>query len=292
MLPCIKMQKYLLFFKEKIMKKILSVLLAFVMVLSLGALFIACDKTANTEETTTAADTTAAETTGASVETEKPVLKMGTNAYFQPYEFYEGDKIVGIDAEIAAAIAEKLGMTLEIVDMEFDSILTAVNEGSVDFGMAGMTITEDRLLEVDFSISYANGVQAIIVPEGSSITSVDDLYAEGASYKVGVQLGTTGDIYATDDFGSENVTTFSNGNEAILALIGGSVDCVIIDNEPAKALVAANTGLKILETEYANEDYAICVKKGNSDLLAKIDAAIMELTEDGTIDAIVAKYIK
>ena len=274
------------------MKKILSVLLAFVMVLSLGALFIACDKTSNTEETTTAADTTAAETTGASVETEKPVLKMGTNAYFQPYEFYEGEKIVGIDAEIAAAIAEKLGMTLEIVDMEFDSILTAVNEGSVDFGMAGMTITEDRLLEVDFSISYANGVQAIIVPEGSAITSVDDLYAEGASYKVGVQLGTTGDIYATDDFGSENVTTFSNGNEAILALIGGSVDCVIIDNEPAKALVAANTGLKILETEYANEDYAICVKKGNSDLLAKIDAAIMELTEDGTIDAIVAKYIK
>ena len=274
------------------MKKILSVLLAFVMVLSLGALFIACDKTSNTEETTTAADTTAAETTGASVETEKPVLKMGTNAYFQPYEFYDGEKIVGIDAEIAAAIAEKLGMTLEIVDMEFDSILTAVNEGSVDFGMAGMTITEDRLLEVDFSISYANGVQAIIVPEGSSITSVDDLYAEGASYKVGVQLGTTGDIYATDDFGSENVTTFSNGNEAILALIGGSVDCVIIDNEPAKALVDANTGLKILETEYANEDYAICVKKGNSDLLAKIDAAIMELTEDGTIDAIVAKYIK
>ena len=292
MLPCIKMQKYLLFFKEKIMKKILSVLLAFVMVLSLGALFIACDKTSNTEETTTAADTTAAETTGASAETEKPVLKMGTNAYFQPYEFYDGEKIVGIDAEIATAIAEKLGMTLEIVDMEFDSILTAVNEGSVDFGMAGMTITEDRLLEVDFSISYANGVQAIIVPEGSAITSVDDLYAEGASYKVGVQLGTTGDIYATDDFGSENVTTFSNGNEAILALIGGSVDCVIIDNEPAKALVAANTGLKILETEYANEDYAICVKKGNSDLLAKIDAAIMELTEDGTIDAIVAKYIK
>ena len=288
MLPCIKMQKYSLFIKEKIMKKILSVLLAFVMVLSLGALFIACDKTTNNEETTTAA----AETTGASVETEKPVLKMGTNAYFQPYEFYEGEKIVGIDAEIAAAIAEKLGMTLEIVDMEFDSILTAVNEGSVDFGMAGMTITEDRLLEVDFSISYANGVQAIIVKEGSAITCVDDLYAEGASYKVGVQLGTTGDIYATDDFGSNNVTTYSNGNEAVLALIGGSVDCVIIDNEPAKALVAANTGLTILETAYANEDYAICVKKGNTELLEKIDAAIKDLTKDGTIDAIVANYIK
>ena len=219
------------------MKKFLSILMAFVMVLSMGAMFVACDNGDTT------ADTTVADTTAAPDTTEKPVLKMGTNAYFQPYEFYEGEKIVGIDAEIAAAIAEKLGMTLEIVDMEFDSILTAVNEGSVDFGMAGMTITEDRLLEVDFSISYANGVQAIIVPEGSAITCVDDLYADGTSYKVGVQLGTTGDIYATDDFGSENVTTFSNGNEAILALIGGSVDCVIIDNEPAKALVAANSGL-------------------------------------------------
>ena len=278
--------EYSLFIKEKIMKKILSVLLAFVMVLTLGALFVACDNTPDVE-------TTAADTTVSSEEsTEKAVLKMGTNAYFQPYEFYDGEKIVGIDAEIAAAIAEKLDMTLEIVDMEFDSILTAVNEGSVDFGMAGMTITEDRLLEVDFSISYANGVQAIIVPEGSAITCVDDLYADGASYKVGVQLGTTGDIYATDDFGSENVTTFSNGNEAVLALNGGSVDCVIIDNEPAKALVAANSGLKILETAYANEDYAICVKKGNSALLDKINSAIMELTEDGTIDAIVAKYIK
>ena len=272
------------------MKKFLSVILALVMVLSLSALFVGCDSDTVGENETTAGATDAGTT--APDETEKPVLKMGTNAYFQPYEFYEGEKIVGIDAEIAAAIAEKLGMTLEIVDMEFDSILTAVNEGSVDFGMAGMTITEDRLLEVDFSISYANGVQSIIVKNDSPITCADDLYAEGANYKVGVQLGTTGDIYSTDDFGSERVTTYSNGNEAILALIGGSVDCVIIDNEPAKALVAANEGLKILETEYANEDYAICVKKGNRELLDQIDAAIMELTMDGTIEGIVAKYIK
>jgi polar amino acid transport system substrate-binding protein len=217
---------------------------------------------------------------------------MATNAQFPPYEYYEGDKIVGIDAEMAAAIADKLGMKLEIVDMEFDSIITAVNEGSVDFGMAGMTVTEKRLQEVDFSISYANGVQAIIVKEGSPITCADDLYAEGANYKVGVQLGTTGDIYATDDFGSANVTTYSNGNEAVLALLGGSVDCVIIDNEPAKALVAANAGLKILETSYANEDYAICIKKGNAELLEKINQAIMELTDDGTIQGIINKYIK
>ena len=192
------------------MKKFLSILMAFVMVLTLGALFVGCDDKAPAEDTTIADTTDAATEAGTDASTEgdadaaeKPVLKMGTNAYFKPYEYYEGEKIIGIDAEIAVAIAEKLGMTLQIVDMEFDSILTAVNEGSVDFGMAGMTITEDRLLEVDFSISYANGVQAIIVPEGSPITCADDLYAEGTSYKVGVQLGTTGDIYATDDFGAD-----------------------------------------------------------------------------------------
>lgn len=219
-------------------------------------------------------------------------LIMATNAYFQPYEYYEGDKIVGIDAEIAAAIAEKLGLELEIQDMAFDSIITAVSEGSVDFGLAGMTITEDRLKDVDFSISYATGVQSIIVPENSAIKTVDDLYAEGAAYKVGVQLGTTGDVYATDDFGDELVTSFTTGNEAVNALLGGDVDCVIIDNEPAKAFVANNTGLKILDTSYADEDYAACIKKGNDALREAIDNAIEELIADGTIDKIVDKYIK
>ncbi len=219
-------------------------------------------------------------------------LVMATNAYFQPYEYYEGDKIVGIDAEIAEAIAEKLGLELVIEDMEFNSIIAAVQSGAVDMGMAGMTVTEERLESVDFSYSYANGVQAIIVAEGSPIATVDDLYAEGVSYKVGVQLATTGDIYSTDDFGEENVTQYSNGNEAVLALKGGDVDCVIIDNEPAKALVAANEGLVILETSYADEDYAICVKKGNTELLDKINVAIEELTAEGKIEEIVAKYIK
>ncbi|MEE0969724.1 MAG: ABC transporter substrate-binding protein [Clostridia bacterium] len=250
--------------------KILSLVLAFMLLFT----FVSCTENSNVENG------------------KDNVITMATNAFFPPYEFYEGEKIVGIDAEIAAEIAKKLGKTLVIEDMDFNSITTAVKEGSVDFGMAGMTITEDRLLEVDFSVSYANGVQSIIVKEDSSITTVDDLYAEGASYKIGVQLGTTGDTYSTDDFGSENVTQYATGNEAILALAGGDVDCVIIDNEPAKAYVAANVGLKILETAYADEDYAICVKKGNSELLTKIDAAILELTEDGTIEAIVAKYIK
>ena len=223
---------------------------------------------------------------------EKEVLKMATNAYFAPYEFYEGEKIVGIDAEIAAAIADKLGMELKIEDMAFDSILTAVQNGTVDFGMAGMTITEKRLKEVNFTTSYAKGVQAIIVKEGSSITSVDDLYAEGANYKVGVQLGTTGDVYATDDFGEGKVTQYTTGNEAVAALLKGDVDCVIIDNQPAKAYVKNNAGTKILETTYADEDYAICVSKKNEDLLKKLNKAIDELIEDGTIDKIVNKYIK
>ena len=223
---------------------------------------------------------------------EEGKLIMATNAYFQPYEYYDGDKIIGIDAEIAEAVAEKLGLELVIEDMAFDSIITAVSEGSVDMGLAGMTVTDERKEFVDFSISYATGVQSIIVPENSAITSVDDLYADGAAYKVGVQLGTTGDIYSTDDFGSELVTAYTTGNEAVNALIGGDVDCVIIDNEPAKAFVANNEGLKILDTSYADEDYAACIKKGNEQLLNAVDAAIEELIADGTIDAIVAKYIK
>ena len=282
------------------MKKFLAMMMALVMMLACIGVLASCDNTGDGEETTTEAATTAPATTEAATteetededDGEKPVLKMGTNAYFQPYEYYDGETIVGIDAEIAAAIAEKLGMTLEIVDMEFDTILTAVNEGSVDFGMAGMTVTPDRELEVDFSISYANGKQVVIVKENSPITHVDDLFAEGATYKAGVQLGTTGDIYATGDLGEDRVTAYNNANNAVMALVAGDVDCVIIDNEPAKALVAANAGLKILETAYADEDYAICVKKGNSALLEKIDAAILELTEEGKIDEILDKYIK
>ena len=246
----------------------------------------------NAETPDVADDTNEGETEEVEEEnTEDNVLVMATNAYFKPYEYYEGDKIIGIDAEIAEAICEKLGMKLEISDMAFDSIITSVNEGAVDFGMAGMTVTEERLESVDFTSSYANGIQAIIVKEDSEITTCDDLYVEGKDYKVGVQLGTTGDIYSTDDFGSENVVQYANGNEAVLALVGGSVDSVIIDNEPAKALVAENEGLKILETAYADEDYAICVKKGNSELLEKLNGAIDELTADGTIDKIVSKYI-
>lgn len=221
---------------------------------------------------------------------EGKTLKMATNAYFQPYEYYDGDKIIGIDAEIAEAICEYLGYELEIVDMEFDSIITSIEEGSCDFGMAGMTVSAERLEDVDFSSSYATGVQVVIVKEDSAITSVDDI--ADSTGMIGVQLGTTGDIYASDDYGADRVTSYNNGNSAVLALLGGSVECVILDNEPAKKLVEANPGLKILDTTYADEDYAICVQKGNSELLEKINEALDALTADGTIDGIVAKYIK
>lgn len=170
----------------------------------------------------------------------KEEIHMATNAQFPPYEYYDGDKIVGIDAEMAAAIADKLGKKLVIDDMEFDAIITSVQTGKSDFGMAGMTVTEDRLQNINFSTSYATGIQSIIVPEGSKITSVDDLFADGATYLVGTQKGTTGDIYAEDDFGADRVMKYASGNEAVQALVTGKVDCVIIDNEPAKAYVAAN----------------------------------------------------
>ncbi|MBQ4526750.1 MAG: transporter substrate-binding domain-containing protein [Clostridia bacterium] len=216
------------------------------------------------------------------------VIKMATNAAFPPYEYKEGEEFVGIDIEIATAIAAELGAKLEVVDMEFDSIITSVDNGETDFGMAGMTVTDERKEQVDFTYSYATGVQSIIVPEGSDITDIDALTGK----KIGVQLGTTGDIYASDEFGADNVTQYGKGADAVIALKGGDVDAVIIDNEPAKAFVEANEGLVILDTDYAVEDYAIAVKKGNTELLDEINAALEKLTADGTIDAIIAKYIK
>ena len=225
---------------------------------------------------------------------ETKTLIMATNASFPPYEFYDDNgAIVGIDAEIAAAIAAYLGYDFQIDDMEFDSIITAVDSGKADFGLAGMTVTAERLEQVDFSDSYATGVQVVIVREDSTITSVDDLVAEGANHIIGVQLSTTGDLYATwdiEDEGYGSVERYPNGNEAVMALVQGKIDCVIIDSEPAKAYVAANAGLKILDTEYAVENYAACFKKGN-ELVALFNEALAALTEDGTIPAIIEKYI-
>ena len=214
-------------------------------------------------------------------------LTMATNAYFEPWEYYDGDKIVGIDPEVAQAIADKLGLKLEIMDMDFDSIITAVSAGKADMGMAGMTVTEDRQTQVDFSDTYATGVQSVIVTEDSDIASLDDLKGK----QIGVQQGTTGDLYSTDDFGEESVQRFSKGADAVQALSTGKIDAVIIDNKPAQVFVDENEGLKLLETPYAEEEYAIAVKKGNTELLDAINASIANLKESGKLDEIVAKYI-
>jgi len=221
-------------------------------------------------------------------------LIMATNAAFPPYEYIEGNEIVGIDAEIAKAIADKLGLELQIDDMEFDAIVESVKGGKADIGLAGMTVTPERQEVVNFTASYATGVQVVIVTEDSAITSVDDLFADGASHTIGVQRNTTGDLYTTwdlEDAGLATIDRYSKGADAVQALITGKVDCVVIDNEPAKAFVAANEGLKILETEYVLEQYAAAMSKDNTELFDAVNAALEELIADGTVQAIIDKYI-
>lgn len=221
------------------------------------------------------------------------VLVMATNAEFPPYEYYDGDAIVGVDAEIAQAICDKLGYELQIDDMDFNSIIPAVAAGKADFAMAGLTVTEERMKTIDFSSSYATGIQSVIVPEGSAIKTVDDIAAmieAGEDVQIGVQIATTGDIYCTDDYGSDHVQEFNKGADAVAALMSGKIDCVIIDNNPAKAFVAANEGLVILDTEYAVEDYAMGFAK-DSELTEQVNAALEELIADGTVQAILDKYI-
>ena len=221
-------------------------------------------------------------------------LTMVTNADFPPYEFVQGGQVVGIDPEIAAAIAGRLGLELVIEDIDFDSVVISVETGMFDMAMAGLTVTDEREEQVNFSISYANGVQAIIVPEGSPITHVDDLFADGAFHRIGVQLSTTGDLYSTwdlEDEGLAEVERFARGSDAVMALNAGRVDAVIIDNEPAKSFVEMNTGLKVLDTEFANEDYAIAINKGNTVLLDRVNEALRALIADGTVQSILDKYI-
>lgn len=253
-------------------------------VLSVGVLFAGCGNGNSSSTASTASTTSTASTAEAG---DDNTLTMATNAFFEPYEFYDGDTIVGIDAEVGKAIADKLGMDFEISDTDFDTIIPNVQSGKADIGMAGMTVTEDRKKNVNFTQSYATGIQVVIVPEGSEITSIEDL--EGK--KIGTQQGTTGWIYCSGDYGEDNVVAYNKGTEAIMALQAGKVDCVVIDNEPAKAFVEANEGLAILDTEYAVEDYAICIAKDNTELLTKVDNALGELIADGTVQSIVDKYI-
>lgn len=276
------------------MKKVSALILALTMC---TAMLTACGGGSSTTTSSTGsaapAPTTSAATSEAGADegyklVKEGTLTMATNAYFPPYEYYDGQDVIGIDADIAKAIADKMGLELKIEDMEFDSIITAVSTGKADLGLAGMTVTPDRQKNVDFSDTYANGVQVIIVKEDSAIAKPDDLKGK----KIGVQLSTTGDLTATDEFGKDSVVQYNKGNDAVMALTQGQVDAVIIDNEPAKSYVAANKGLKILDTEFLNEDYAACISKDNAGLTKAVNKALAELKADGTLQKIVDKYIK
>ncbi|MBR6383559.1 MAG: basic amino acid ABC transporter substrate-binding protein [Lachnospiraceae bacterium] len=216
----------------------------------------------------------------------KDELVMATNAEFPPYEFHEGDKIVGIDVEICQAIADELGKELVIEDMAFDSVITSVYTGKADLGAAGLTITEDRLKNINFSDPYATAAQVIIIKEDSDIASPDDLVGK----TIGVQLGTTGDIYA-EDIEDATLERYNKGFEAVQALLQGKIDAVIIDNEPAKVYVSQNDGLKIVDEAFTYEEYAIAIAKDNTKLLDDVNAAIKKLKDSGKLDEIVAKYI-
>ena len=282
-------------------KKVLAITMAALMAASLTACGGGAKETtaAATTAEEKAEDTTAAEskdeTSAEAAETEAAKeaaggkLVMATNAEFPPYEYHDGDASDGIDAEIAKAIADELGMELEIEDIAFDSIIPEIVSGKADMGLAGMTVTEDRMQSVDFSDTYAKASQKIIVTEDSEIASPDDL----KGVIVGVQLGTTGDIYVSDlEADGTTVERYSKGFEAVQALSQGKIDAVVIDGEPAKTFVAETEGLKILEESFTDEEYAIAVKKGNTELLEKINGALKTLKDNGTLDEIVAKYIK
>ena len=253
------------------MKKLLALLLTAALVVTV---FAGCGKNSSAESNNSSADS-------------KKTITMGTNATFPPFESVDDSgNIVGLDADIAAAIAEKLNMKLVIKDMDFDSLIPSVKGGSIDFAMAGMTVTEDRLENVDFSDTYAHATQVVIVKEDSDIASPDDL--EGK--KIGVQLGTTGDIYA-GDIKDATVERYNKGFEAVQALTQDKIDAVVIDGEPAKVFVKENEGLKMLDEAFTEEDYAIAVAKGNDELLDKINTALGELKDSGELDKIVDKYI-
>ena len=213
-----------------------------------------------------------------------------TNCAFPPYEFYEDGEAAGIDVDIVKAVCEKLGYELELVDTEFGSIIAGVVTGKYDLGFGAITITEERSKSVHFTTSYSTGIQSIIVTEDSAITGVDDLKAAGI--KIGVQQDTTGDIYATGDFGEDHVVRFNKGADAVQALLTGKVNAVIIDNSPAETFVAQNTGLKILPTAYAEEAYGFAISYDKEDFFNAFNGALEELLADGTVQAIIDKYIK
>ena len=278
------------------MKKILAMTMALAMVLCLAS----CGGSGSTSSApaSTGSASTSGETAGNAYNTIMDgKLVMSTNAQFPPYEMVSdgegvnGTGFEGIDVELACALADKLGLELVIDDMEFDSALMAVQEGRSDMVLAGLSYSEERDLVMDFTASYATGVQVVIVKEGSDVT-MENL----GEKMIGTQRGTTGYIYASDSvdnggYGEDHVLAYDNGATAVQALMNGQIDAVIIDKAPAEEYVKANAGLTLLPTEWVTEDYCVAVNEGNTALLTALDTALTELQAEGVVDTIIANYI-
>ena len=278
------------------MKKYLALLLAVAMVLCMAA----CGSSNAADSANDAAETveSAAEAVESAAEAAEPAaaelttvtagkLTVSTSPDFPPYEYLDDSgNTVGIEVEIMELIAQKVGLELKIDEMDFDSALLAVQQGKSDIVMSGVTVTDERKLVMDFTDSYTTACQVIVVPEDSTVT-LDNL----GDQNIGTQRGTTGFIYCVDDYGEDHVTGYDTYTLVIQALLNGQVDCVVMDDAVAREYVAANPGLTILDTEYALEDYAFGVTKGNTALYDAVNAALQELMADGTVDSIIAKYI-
>ncbi len=267
--------------KMRVVLVVVLAILALVMVLSLSA----CGGKETAEPASDAGTSAEGE-----LDTGK-TYQVACSADFPPYEYYEGDQIVGAEVDIMSAIAEKLGIQVAYNDMSFDSIIPAIQSKKYDIGMSGFTVTDERKMIVNFTDSYTTACQAILVPVDSPITTADDLFDNVGSYKIGVQLATTGDIYALDDFGADNVEEYEKYGDAVLALTSGKIDCMIVDDAVAKAFAKSTEGLQVLDTAYVIEDYAMALNKDDEVLLAKMNEAIAELMADGTIQGIIDQYI-
>lgn len=213
-------------------------------------------------------------------------LVMVTEAGFAPYEYYENGEVVGVDVDIAREIAKYLGKTLVVKDIAFDSIINEVKTGKADFGAAGISYSEDRAKNVDFSINYAVSKQVVIVNNNSSITNVNEI----GNKKIAVQLGSIADTFVTERYKNANVVRQKKYLAAIEDLKTGKVDCVVMDELPAKEIVSKNEGIKILDGSLTNDSYGMVVKKGNKELLDAINTVLQRLKDEGKIDEFIIKH--
>lgn len=263
--------------------KLLALTMVFVLLLTA---FAGCKK----ED---ANETTGGTTESAAVESavlKKDVIVVGTNAEFPPFEYMLDDGVTpdGFDMALIKEIGKKLGKQVKIENMDFDSVLAAIGN-KVDIAIAGLTVDEERLLQVDFSDTYFTAVQSIIVRENDDrIKSADDLKGK----KIGVQLGTTGDYIATDDIEGATVERYKKAITAVLDLVNNRVDAVLIDSATAEALSKANKGTKVIKGDFDPEYYAIAIPKGDKALQDAINTALAEVKADGTFDKLLKQYVE